>query len=269
VKSLFRGIEKLYGPGQEEQLAHLLQLNELPAGLEELYAFFMRLIRGSVKGERVELAPPAGSSYGDPGYLPAWEGLYLAVAGVLAVTREPLTPAQIKRFGAVPVDDSYLEGAIGRLGQFLYVAGGRYLLYHSTVSEFLTSERTRATYSESYVSPAKWHPRVAACYKAGAPGWAAVDWSQCDGYGLRHFPFHLLALTLWDECVSLAADCGLILARYRAGFSDEALADCQTVLRNPDGARRPGLRDWEAFLRRHAHLLRRGADSWRADQILL
>jgi acetyl esterase/lipase len=75
LATLFRGIEQELSSGLVKGLdCHgLVHLQDLPNGLEELYAFFLSLIRNQVAGERVELAPPKDSLSVNAGHLPAWE----------------------------------------------------------------------------------------------------------------------------------------------------------------------------------------------------
>jgi WD40 repeat protein len=199
LAALFRALERAVAaveaaePGQraeQEQLHRLLRLEEVPAGLSELYAFFLSLVRDAVASERVEVA---GAVLGESTYLPAWEGLYQPVLGVLAVAREPLTGKQIRRFGAIESEERWLEGALGRLGPFLDRADGGYELYHATFAEFLTAAETQRTHPRDYLNAVEWHRKIA----AQALATQGEDWlSSEDDYPLAHTPSHLLeALT--------------------------------------------------------------------------
>jgi tetratricopeptide (TPR) repeat protein len=194
LAALFRGIEQELGSGHGQHLHGLVRLRDLPNGLEALYAFFLSLIRNQVAGERVELSTPEDSLSVNAGYLPAWEGLYLPLLGILAVARDSLALPQIRNLGGIRAEDDYLRGALGRLGQFLSETSGRYRLYHSTFPEFLTSSRTRERHPDFYRDPLTWHRRIASHYRNGATDWAAVDWPRADDYGLTHLAAHVYAL---------------------------------------------------------------------------
>jgi hypothetical protein len=193
LTALFQGIEQAHEQGQRQHLDRLLELHDVPHGLEGLYAFFLRLIRDQVDGQRVELAGD-DTPFQKASYLPAWEGLYIPILGILAVAREPLTLPQIRSLGGIQVDEDYVRGAFSRLRQFLSGAGGHYRLYHSTLPEFLTALRTRSTHPECYFNPSKWHRRIASYYRDGAATWGEIDWRRADDYGLNHLAVHLYAL---------------------------------------------------------------------------
>ena len=194
LAAFFRGIEQALAGGAPEHMGRLLRLQGMPGGLADLYAFFLDLIKESVVNQQVEVEMPDAGPFAEPTCLPAWEGLYQPILGVLAVGREPLTGEQIRAFGQIRADVTWLDGALGRLGQFLDRLDGRYRLYHSTLSEFLTAPETRTAYPACYLDPATWHRRIAACYRGKAPTWAAVDWRRADDYGIFHLVAHLYAL---------------------------------------------------------------------------
>ena len=194
LAAFFRGIERALTSGALEHLSRLLRLQGMPGGLVDLYAFFLDLIKESVVNQQVEVETPDAGPFAEPTYLPAWEGLYRPILGVLAVGREPLTGEQIQVFGQIKADAPWLRGALDRLGQFLDRPDSRYRLYHSTLSEFLTAAETRIAHPECYLDPATWHRRIAAWYRGKTPAWAAVDWRLADDYGIFHLVPHLSAL---------------------------------------------------------------------------
>ncbi|HBY96352.1 MAG TPA: hypothetical protein DEP84_20825, partial [Chloroflexi bacterium] len=196
LAALFRGIEQAVSAGEQEHLSQLLQLQDIPAGLGELYAFFLELIKRSIAGQAVEVPGPTPFEIAS---LPAWEGLYQPLLGVLAVAREPLARSQMRGFAGVQVEERWLSGAIDRLGQFLDRVDGRYRLYHSTFPEFLTSPETQIAHPDVYLAPSEWHRKIAGHYRGRAPSWDAVEWSRVDDYGLRHLAAHLSALCHEDR----------------------------------------------------------------------
>jgi hypothetical protein len=172
---------------RRQTLRGLLRLEEVPAGLGELYAFFLALVRDAVAGQSIDVP---GAVLGESAQLPAWEGLYQRVLGVLAVTLEPLTAAQIARFGKIEAEERWLQEALARLGQFLHREEGRYRLYHASFAEYLTAAQTHESHPDSYLDPAEWHRTVAAQALAHCGG----GWLACtDGYAVAHTPAHLLA----------------------------------------------------------------------------
>lgn len=269
LAALFRAIDTvlaLPAEGDHEQatrsraeLHGLLRLEQLPAGLPELYGFFMSLVRDAVAAERVEVS---GTAFGEVERLPAWEGLYQPVLGVLAITSEPLTPGQIGRFGAVEAEERWLEAALARLGQFLDANDGRYRLYHASLAEYLTAAETKASRRADYLDPGEWHSRVAA-YAFAAYG---KDWAACeDEYVLAHTPTHLIAALrasedsrreqLVDALDALLSDVGFLEAKV-------AVLGVESVLSDLSGARtflaqQSLVRDVGRAVSQEAHHLRR------------
>jgi hypothetical protein len=194
LAALFRGIEQESGSGHGQQLDSLVQLRDLPKGLEALYAFFLSLIRDQVARERVELAIPRTLYPSTQATSQHGKGSIYRFLGILAVARDPLALPQIRNLGGIRADNDYVRGALGRLGQFLSETTGRYRLYHGTFPEFLTSLRTRERHPDFYRDPFTWHRRIASCYRKGATDWAAVDWARADDYGLTNLAAHVYAL---------------------------------------------------------------------------
>lgn len=85
------------------------------------------------------------------GWFAAWEAS-LQILGVLAVAREPLSREQIGLFSAV--DRSWLTLSLALLGQFLQERDGQYQLYHSSLPEFLVSQRTRQEHPDLWIDAA-------------------------------------------------------------------------------------------------------------------
>lgn len=197
LAALFRAIEHavsaavLADQGEKKErrqtLLRLLRLEEVPTGLGELYAFFLALVRDAVAGQSIDVP---GAVLGESGRLPAWEGLYQRVLGVLAVALEPLAATQIARFGKIEAEERWLQEALAGLGQFLDREDERYRLYHASFAEYLTAAQTHKSHPDSYLDPAEWHRTVAAQALAHCGnGWLACT----DGYAVAHSPAHLLA----------------------------------------------------------------------------
>jgi len=192
LDAIGRAVDQAVQQEQDELLQEVLNLSQLPNNLQELYAFFLGRIKDSVVTESIEI--PGATPFAKKSYLPAWEGLYQPILGILAVAREPLRVKQIANFAESPVKERWLQGALERLGQFLDQGDGHYRLYHTTLPEFLTSPETQTTYSDYYLDPSEWHTKIAAYYRGEFPNWEDVDWDnekKVDDYGLRHLTTHL------------------------------------------------------------------------------
>ena len=188
LDALERGIDGALQRDDRPALQALLALRYLPADLGGLYAFFLHQIQAEVqsKGLAVQVKAPGSPT---PLFLPAWPAVCHPILGVLAVALEPLSPSQIHDLGGIATDRGFLSDALGRLIQFLDQADGGYRLYHATVAEFLTDERTRDApeTADLYLDPVEWNRQIAGHY------WQAcsADWFRCDAYGLNSLAVHL------------------------------------------------------------------------------
>ena len=152
-----------------------VDLDRLPTDLTDLYRFFLELVIASVRGESVEL--PSTDLVAVPALLPAWEGLYEPVLGLLTAAYAPLTVAQLERF----LGRGSLGSPLTRLRQFLRQRDGLVDLYHETFREYLATR----------VDVAGAHRRIARFYRAGRRLWSDVDWPGVDEYGLTYLAQHL------------------------------------------------------------------------------
>ena len=196
MAAFFRAIEQAQAEGKQEQLNRLLKLAELPAGLQELYAFFLTLIWDSVQEDKVEVV----DTYDEQ---PAWEWLYQPILGILSIAREPLKATQIANLGRIKVENRWLQTALGRLGQFLDQVSDRYRLYHTTFPEFLTSSQTETNYPKYYLKPLEWHGKIVAYYRDRKAKWDDVEWTKTDNYGLLYLPIHLYLAEKKEELYTL------------------------------------------------------------------
>ena len=133
LAGLMLGIEKAIEQNNKDQLKQLVTLKNVPVGLENLYSFFLNLIKNDVAGEKIEVS---GNTPFEVNLVRVWEGLYQPILGVLSVAKEPLNANQIKVFSGFQGGMRYFISAIERLGQFLDNLDSRYRLYHSTFAEF-------------------------------------------------------------------------------------------------------------------------------------
>jgi hypothetical protein len=188
LDALARGTDRALIDEDARTLEALLRLEELPADLEGLYAFFLHQIKASVARERIELEDAdTGETYDKP----IWPAFYDRVLGVLAVAMDALDVELIARLGAIRAERAWIIYAIGRLLQFVDVRGKRYRLYHATLAEFLTAHSTAASAdtADLYQDAMRRHRQIADLY------WRQrEDWTTCDDYGLDNLAAHLSAI---------------------------------------------------------------------------
>ncbi len=170
----------------------LLQFADIPSGLNDLYSFFLDLLKRDIE-QLGTLEVQASLSATDRAVL-AWEGVGQAILGVLAVAREPLTVEQIARFGDIRVWPRHLHNVMARLTQFLDQEASGYRLFHTSFTEFLTAPTTRERRPSSAVYPSEWNERIVRSYRQDTPRWIEIEWSRVDRYGLLHIADHLVAL---------------------------------------------------------------------------
>ena len=192
--------EKAEANASDIALAELLALDRLPEGLDNLYAFFLRQLRTGPGARLVRVDDPAT---GASGRAEAWTELYHPMLEVLSVALEPLTAAQLSGLIGALTPEADTSAALQRLGQFLDGAGGRYRLYHATLSEFLHSERTRQNPDTAglAVDAVSAHRRIAARLRDDV--WIDVPEQPAEQgrreYGRRNYVAHLYHAMLWDE----------------------------------------------------------------------
>ena len=223
-------------------------LRDVPSGLRELYGYFLTLVAADVADERVEVA-----DRGVRERLPAWEGLYQPVLGVLAVAREPLTAQQIMSFAALQVQARWLTAALARLRQFLDEVGGGVRLYHGSLQEFLTADATRDSYPDVYVDPVEWNRAVA----DGALRSLGADWSACaDEYVLAHLPTHLIGAGSERDLARVLTSVEFLEAKARRLGMESVLEDVAAGVESA-GSSEPSLLEMFTVLDSESHFLRR------------
>jgi hypothetical protein len=210
LDALARGVDQVISQKDPRTLEALLRLKELPSDLEGLYEFFLHQVKESVVRDRVELKDPeTGEAYDKP----VWPAVYDRVLGVLAVAAEPINLELLERLGEIRVGRVWILHALDRLGQFLEVANNRYRLYHTTVAEFLTAQKTKddAQRADLYQNAQQRHSQIA------RPYWShREDWAKCDAYGLNNLAIHLSESDLPERALKLL-DEDWMRTRYQAG----------------------------------------------------
>lgn len=207
------GIEETNRERGRKTLGALLSLKELPKDQSDLYAFFLNQIKTSVARERIEQKDPqTGETYDKP----IWPAVYAPLLGVLAVVMEPVDLDLLTRFGNIRCAHDWVIDALDRLRQFLDNIDGRYRLYHATVAEFLTAEKTRTNPDTTalHQDPVSRNQQIADYY------WSryANDWTTCtEPYGLRHLAHHLLAARDAERAQLLISKTWLLAKRTEGG----------------------------------------------------
>jgi tetratricopeptide (TPR) repeat protein len=187
-------------PKEDQELTKLLSFEDVPTGLRSLYDFFIDRLKASVSGTAVEI--PGEGLYGKSVYVPAWEGLYRPILGVMSVAAQPLDSFQIRNFIGFRGEEGWLNEALDRLGQFLDRHNGNtYTFYHSTFAESLISAPSQAIDSNNnayktkhFLNPSEWHQKIIGYYRGTAEKWDNVNWKNVDDYGLQKLALHLYAL---------------------------------------------------------------------------
>jgi tetratricopeptide (TPR) repeat protein len=199
---LRRGIEQLAlqpSADSTKDLNTLLDLEELTGELGDLYAFFLRQIKNrlELQHEGVPVKQNDGSQF----ILPAWEGVYRPILGILAIAFEPFSVEQIKALGPNTASLDYVRRALDGLSQFLDAGKGLYRLYHATLAEFLSTAASAvdANNQDVLIDSRDAHARVCAYYRGTTQSWSQSDWQKIDLYGLMYISSHLFALSDQEE----------------------------------------------------------------------
>jgi hypothetical protein len=116
----------------------------------------------------------------DP-HCPAWEAVGDPLLSVLAVARDWLTLDQVIRLAGVTVWRRDVATVVTRIRRQLDSAGPRLRLIRAFRDELAADPAVAAA----------GHTRIAFAYRGGAAGWAELDWSRIDRYGLRHLATHV------------------------------------------------------------------------------
>ena len=238
-----RAVDQAIGRKDNEMLAGLLDLNVLPASLEQLFGHFLNLIWQKVQGMSIVVKDPRTRQQH---YLELWPAVYRPILGILSVAYETLNAEQIRHLGGIAADLSDVAAAVGLLRQFLDSDGVRYRFYHASFPEFLTSAKTRGNgeLARFAIDPADWHAEIVAASTQVME--SRVKWKDCgkdcDPYGLRYLVTHIQALLTAAETESdrrywaqaayaVTLDAGFRAAQQeRLGDLSTTLADLRTAL---------------------------------------
>lgn len=165
--------------------------NSLPDGLDTIYREFLRT---RTVGEDIR----------------QWRTVYRPLLGVLVAAQAPLKIEQLTRFtgkGEQDVDDFLIDTQ-----QFLdpmLAIEGQYQLYHQSVSDFLQSKENAG---EFWIDVTSVHQQITARYEAGY----IQHWRDCDLYGFRYLPSHLVGARQFERLRKLLCDFNWLQAKLDA-----------------------------------------------------
>lgn len=157
-----------YGEGLRSGDKTLLNLKNLPVGLNRIYSYFMAKIKSARGGV-------------------SWDKSYKPVLGTLAVAREPLSLTQIFEYSGVKA--TTVGTILTSVAQFFPAQTTeherRYKPYHVSFGEYLIS-----TENEDYIDAKEIHARlVRRSLRKYNQGWETCE----DPYLLRHMISHIIA----------------------------------------------------------------------------
>jgi WD40 repeat protein len=217
----------------------VLALDTLPGDLAQLYAFFLTMVREQVL-RRGQVVPVGGGS------VPAWEGIYQPILGLLTVAKEPLDIGSLAA-ALSGTATRWVHEAVDALRPFLDADALGYRLYHATLAEYLPSERARP---DMRIDLTEWHAALGAAALRPLEQGLATD----NPYLLRHGARHLLEAGSRTELVRLLTDLPTLQQRLRQA-PDAVLADLHDAV--PVAGDSTLLRQLQQAVDRQARHLRR------------
>ena len=245
VATLFRAIAEAVRREDLETAKALVRQETLPVGLEELYSFFVALIKDRARDKSVLVY--AGTRP-DATPLPVWSTLYEPILGLLSVAFEPLTVKQLLRFTGSHIEERSIYDALEAMSQFLDSRNQLtqcYSFYHPTFGEFIARARDSNLPPGLRAGAAQWHRRIVASYQlTDVPGcppreWAEVPWASVDDYGINHLSKHLEELAIDEQgcrqLVSLICRPLLDEKRRRFGSAAAIMGDVEAAFRGSLG----------------------------------
>jgi tetratricopeptide (TPR) repeat protein len=195
-------------PERRALLLELLEFDYLPQDIQELFAFFLRLIQNNPGRTKFPITDPQD---GTTIFLEKWPQLYRPVLAALSVTLQPLSLDQIHALTNSLADRDEVVQAVGWLEQFLDRINDRYRLYHATFAAFLMAPDTHANpkTSDLWIDSGKEHRRIASLLEARGP--PELIWQDCADvreqgrreYARQHYITHLYLGANWDRLATV------------------------------------------------------------------
>jgi hypothetical protein len=210
MDALGRAIDRALHLKDDAALEETLALSALPAGLRQLYCYFLQRVKDRVGEQSVSVEDPETLKLR---YVSAWSEVYIPILGTLSVAAESLSVAQIHSLADIKASQSEVFTALDRLRQFLDQVNGGFRFYHSTLPDFLCDPGTRNDPNSSYLyqDPVRYHLRISRFYHSVVGGWGDPKWDAIDTYGWLHLSAHMLAATRHSGY-------GPLFELYSAGF---------------------------------------------------
>ena len=183
LAALGRSFDQALAKEERRPLLHeLLSLEQLPADIQNLFAFFLHQIENGPGKDPVKVRDPQTRKMQS---MNTWTELHYPILALLAVALAPLTVDQVHALTETFAERQQVVQAIGWLEQFLDRVDvldrvdGAVRLYHSTLVEFLTAEKTRdvTETTDLYVDAGKEHLRLADLLEG--EGWPDAIWQDC------------------------------------------------------------------------------------------
>ncbi len=236
VVALGRAFDQAVARQDVARQTALVRLSDLPASLQDLYAFFLHQLKARVRDTTVEVQDPATRQRSRAA---VWSAVYRPLLGALCIAVEPVTPDQLWRLGDFAVDLGDLIEALLELQQFLDTMDGRHRFHHATVSEFLTAASTlsNAATQDLFVDSARAHARALTGHQRQVGGWQQPRWSQLDAYGWNHLTLHAQRADPEGATLLELAKAGFLPAKQRqfasAAVLEEDWARLFSVVRSP------------------------------------
>ena len=183
----------------------------MPDGLEGLYLEFLDRVLAN-KGDN------------------DWKHTYRPALGILATAQEGLEFNHLVSLAGVPSQE--VNDVLVDLAQFLDVSGNnetrRSRIYHTSFIDFLTDRVRNRKY---WIDAGHYHRQIADKYF----GEFASRWAECDQYGLRYLPTHLIRAGLHPKLRQLLFDFDWLQAKVDSVGLSALLADFNLLAPDVDG----------------------------------
>ncbi|MFC1878751.1 AAA family ATPase [Chloroflexota bacterium] len=141
-----------------------------------------------------------------------WDQPYQPILGKLAVAQEWLTEDLLAAFSGLR--PRQVRRSLGVLAQYLDAAKNEkgdaiYRLFHQSLRDYLLGRRRSGLF---WCDPEEEHELIADHYTKQYQ----AKWQDCDGYGLRHLPFHLTTADQVQQLRALLTDFNWLQAKLEA-----------------------------------------------------
>lgn len=199
-----------------------------------------------------------------------WEERYQPILGVLAAAQEPLNWTQLVDFTGI--QRTKLQQYLGVVRQFLdedtdEKGHKTYRLFHQSLRDYLLDKESNEDF---WCAPEDGHLTIADHYLKNYRG----RWSDCDLYGLRYLPIHLIeagrarSQEAWVELERVICDLEFVEAKCAAGMTFDLIADYNYALTGWPRAQTGRLQEMKERLAVYRLILIRYSDICQANPSL-